>query len=115
MLLPVLITCLVVKDALRADYSAPLVHTYTEFRLWPNSKAYEELLIDLPFYSNFVNGVEHYRRPNQWDMAIGLKTKNSAEPVTMDIEMPSLRASYPLCHPGSRRIMMCPSCSTLTN
>ena len=68
--------------------------TYLEFQLWPNSKAYEQLLIDLPFYSQFENGVEYYRRPNQWDMAIGLKTKDSAEPVTMDIEMPSLHASY---------------------
>jgi len=67
---------------------------YTEFRLGPNSKAYDELLIDMPFYSHFENGVEHCRRPNQWDMAIGLKTKDSAEPVTMDIEMPSLHASY---------------------
>jgi predicted Ser/Thr protein kinase len=68
--------------------------TYLEYQLWPSSKAYEQLLIDLPFYSISENGVEHYRRPNQWDMAIGLKTKDSAEPVTMDIEMPSLRASY---------------------
>ena len=70
---------------------------YLEFQLWPNSKAYEQLLIDLPFYSISENGVEHYRRPNQWDMAIGLKTKNESQPLTknmMDIEMPSLRASY---------------------
>ncbi len=68
--------------------------TYTEYILEPNSKAYDELLIDLPFYTKFDNDVVHYRRPNQWDMAIGLKTKDSAEPVTMDIEMPSLQASY---------------------
>ncbi len=92
-LLPFLLVVLV-ESITHGGLNSMAVVTNTEDRLAPNSKAYDELLIDIPFYSKFENGVEHYRRPNQWDMAIGLKTKDHAEPVTMEIEMPSLKASY---------------------
>jgi serine/threonine protein kinase len=78
-----------------ASYAVPTHTTQTaESRLWPKSKAYEQLILVLPFYSDRFEGAQHYRRPNEWHLKLAVKLKSEQEPPLMEIDMPSLKTSY---------------------
>ncbi|NDA66056.1 MAG: serine/threonine protein kinase [Verrucomicrobia bacterium] len=63
------------------------------FRLKPKSKAFEELQLAISFFTEGFNQEAH-RRPNRREVTVNIISKEKAEPRTLTVELPSMKASY---------------------